>query len=343
MAISRNHWFKVIVGEEDRLFRGVGLNAEGLYSKLRRIAHDCDPYGFLVDHASRPLTQQYMADCVHLRNGEFSTILRELRERRIILSAVELEAQLSEAAMAVNKRSRTKLQLFLNLASKVVGNQSEVLTVPGLVDQHLETLFGLKFNPRGAEVLPFDGGEGRGAGWGGTPSTQPPAAVDEGYPPTLPLYPPGEESPATVVGRVGDSQSQKSESKTESKAESKPRKKKRTSATAREEGEEPFELRLQTDAPWSWQKHLYLCDQVQKFDASLSAEVRGDPTRYPVHFFAKFGYALEVFQRAQEIYEFGPNSPPLPQSCVEGDHIDDGAGRCVNCRVTVHDRDVSTA
>lgn len=71
--------------------------------------------------------------------------------------------------------------------------------------------------------------------------------------------------------------------------------------------------------PWSWEKHLWLCDQVRKLDAELKVsapEALEDPELYAARFFGFFCFEYDVFVRAQAFYGaprgVGP-SPSVPE------------------------------
>ena len=77
-------------------------------------------------------------------------------------------------------------------------------------------------------------------------------------------------------------------------------------------------------APWSWERHLYLCDQHRKWRARLPAEIFEDPDREASSFFGEFGFSIEVFRAAQEAFQYGPN---FGQHAVGEDHHPDETPR----------------
>ena len=105
-AKNRNHWFQVIVGDEERMFRGVGVQAEGLFAKLRRIAFDCQPIGFLVNHTHHAHDAEYLADCVHLPNGQYRATLRDSAIARSFRPSPSIEQALPKAPEPIKKRRR---------------------------------------------------------------------------------------------------------------------------------------------------------------------------------------------------------------------------------------------
>src|ERR1051326_3228660 len=95
MGKNRNPWFKVMPGDDERMLRGVDVQAIGLLHRLRCITHDSDPYGFLVDFRRQPLNLEKLADTFGMTNGRFRAIFNELRERQIIQNAAEYAESLS--------------------------------------------------------------------------------------------------------------------------------------------------------------------------------------------------------------------------------------------------------
>lgn len=337
-AQNRNPCYQGFVGDEERMFRRVGVAAEGLWSKLRRISHDADVPGLLIDHTLRPLDPEDLADMVHLRPGEFRSHMRELRDRQIVQTIGEYRAGLAVGARA-NGTSRAMLAVFDNLVAPVrqclQEAAAEVLLIPPMVTLHLRYLVGRSTGSTSSraksKVVAF---AAEGAGGDADPYTG-------GYtPPYTPPYTSPVEAPVPDP-RIGRPAPQNQESKSESESKSGNRKRKTAAAGAREP---EFELRGQPGgAPWSWEKHLWLCDQVRKLDLELKAqhpESLEDPQLYASHFFGRFQFEHSVFASAQEFYQHGPASQPVPQPCVDGHHVPDPVtGRCSYCSGPINDDD----
>ena len=201
----------------------------------------------------------------------------------------------------------------------------EVLVIPPLIASHLGTLVGRRTGSDNApkavpQVLTFPHestlsttlGDGVGGGGGGVGQ--------------------GESSPGGPPTQISDIRYQISKSE-ESKEERE---------TATSAGEEAgFELRGQPGkAPWSWEKHMFLCEQVRKLDAELKRDdpdVLDDTVRYASHFFGRFQFDIEVFRSAQEFYQYGPSAQPVPQPCIDGHHVAAPTGRCQYCGGDVRD------
>lgn len=331
-AKNSNHWFRCVVSDEERMFRGVGVQAEGLFAKLRRIAFDCDPVGFLVDHTRHAHEQEYLADCVHLPNGTFRTTLRELRDRQIVQTVDEFRAGLSEALhrnKRPDRRVAAMLEVFDPLVASLASASGEVLLIPTLVTEYLSTVVGRKTGADNkpkekriegeANVLPFAAPEGPVEG----ASAVPPTGGGGGAPPPPP--PTGEGGGGAPTLRYQSQNQSQNQNQRKEKRET-------TAASAREE----FELRQQPGkAPWTWEKHLFLCDQVRKLDAELKGkhpEALDDDQLYASHFFGRFQFEVAVFHAAREFYRYGPASRPVPQPCMDGHHTPDPVtGRCQYC------------
>jgi hypothetical protein len=316
MAPAKNHlpYFRVYVGDEERTFRRVGVAAEGLYSKLRRVAHDADPTGLLIDHARIPYPTEDLADLVHLRPGDFRANFRELRERQIIQTIGEFRAGLREAARG-NRRKQAMVAIFENLVATIGTAETEPMLIPSLVSQHLESLAGRNYNDTAkSQVVAFAvGGEG---------DVHPPVGRGGTTPPSYPPVPPGGSTQGTDGGEEPPSHSH-----------SQKKLKKKTSTTR---AGEAFELRQQPAvAPWSWEKHLFLSDEVRKLDVELKRthpEALDDERTYASHFFGRLKIELAVYQAAQEYWQHGPKSPPVPLPCLDGHHVPDSVtGRCTYC------------
>lgn len=159
---SRNHWFRVKPGDDARMFRDVDIETEGFIARLRRTAHDCEPYGFLVDHRQRPYDVRKIADIAHLANQRTGILMTEARASSLIQSAAEFLAELREAA-GRNARVRNKLDVFEQMCS-VFGDTplTDICLMPTLVDDHLETEIARRSGKKGGNpaltVVREDGG-----------------------------------------------------------------------------------------------------------------------------------------------------------------------------------------
>jgi len=312
---NRNPWFKVKPGDDARLFRDVDIETEGFIARLRRTAHDCEPYGFLVDHRQRPYDMKKIADILHLSNNRAGIAFAEARGSQLIQTAAEFRADLKRAS-AASKRVKNKLVIFDELYLEL-GDlpDTEVCLMPTLVEDYLDSEANRRFGRRG-----------------GNPELRLVESEVVNHPlnhgVNHPLKP---EDKAEDKAQISEVRSQKSEEK-----KSPILKKEKISTTRAQEpmGENPLPtLTMQrSDAPWSWKKHLYLLDQYRKWRAKLPAEVFEDEAREASYFFAEFGFSIDLFRKAQEVYEHGPNDPPIPQSCIDDLHaFDPGTGRCANC------------
>jgi hypothetical protein len=74
---------------------------------------------------------------------------------------------------------------------------------------------------------------------------------------------------------------------------------------------------------------------VRKWRAKLPAEIFEDSEREASYFFAEFGFSIDLFRRAQEIYTYGPSDAAVPDACLAGIHADDGTGICANCKTRI--------
>lgn len=139
MAKNRNHYFKVKPGDEERMLRGVDVQAIGLLHRLRIVTFDCDPMGFAVDHKRRPLDLEGMADVFGMTNGRFRTTLNELLERQLIQSAAAYrDALLSSHSGWV----KLKIDVLHDLLRAFSVPLSDIFVVPTLVDEYVDTLVG---------------------------------------------------------------------------------------------------------------------------------------------------------------------------------------------------------
>lgn len=136
---NRNHWFKVKPGDDARLFRDVDIETEGFIARLRRTAHDCTPYGFLVDHRQRPYDAKKIADITHLSNNRAGLVLSEARGAALIQTAAEFRNDLQRAAKG-NKRVLNKIAVFDEMCATLGSLKAEeVDLMPTLVDEYLES------------------------------------------------------------------------------------------------------------------------------------------------------------------------------------------------------------
>jgi hypothetical protein len=189
VAKNANHYYRGLVGDEERAFRGVSLEAEGLWSKLRRISFDCDPSGFLVDHLRRPYDLKYLADTLMTsaegpitiaeKNRRFGVIFQEVRGRLLVQSLAEFMAQLDRAAQR-GKRAKLKQRAFSAIVDEAWPggpvSLDEIYLLPALIEQQLETSYGKRTaagetSEVGGEVVGDVGGRWVPT-WGGRWSTR---------------------------------------------------------------------------------------------------------------------------------------------------------------------------
>jgi hypothetical protein len=299
VAKNRNHYFKVKPGDEERMLRGVDVQAVGLLFRLRLVTFDCDPCGFAVDHKRQPLDLVKLADAFSMTNGRFRAIFAELLERQLVQTAAAYrEAMLTAPGGWVKLKINALHELLRAFAAPL----DEIFVVPTLVDDNLDVIVGQQTQKqRGkASMPPIEAPHARGAYMGGQ-HAQISEVRDQNQ--RLDSEPTGKKKEAATTARASDGE-----------------------VTGGE-----FLSAQDGRAPWSWQRHLYLCDQVRKWRAKLPAEVFEDAQREGSYFFAEFGFDVALFRHAQEIYAHGPADPPVPQACVDGLHAAGNDGRCANC------------
>lgn len=297
MAKNRNHYFKVKPGDDARLFADIDIETEGFIARLRRTAHDREPYGFLVDAQHRPYDAKRIADVVHLTNQRTAIVLAEAITARLIDTVARFRADLAAAA-GKNKRGKVRLEAFdvmcLELAGDVVpGN---VMLMPTLVDDYIDTETGKRFGKDGGnpELVKF------------------PRKAD-------PLTPPHNEED-NESSLTGWDKSQKSEVRSHSQSTESSSSGERESSTARAIGgsnERPM--------PWSvytaraheiavWQKH------------------RGPSSEdgFAADFEAEFEFTWSQWCEIKRLMESA-----IPAPCRDGHHVFEGAGsQCLYCPFT---------
>jgi hypothetical protein len=294
-----NHYFKCSVGDELRMFRDVDLDAIGLYVRLRLLSFDNDPSGFFVDAYHRPVELKRLADAMGEKNARFQNLWSDLRTLRLVQSVAEYSSLLERLAER-NRRTLRKQEIFTEIVRGVwpdgPASLDHIHVIPQLVDQLLDTMYGAKFGRRG-----------------GNPSLLPGSSDVVNHVDNHPSL--------TTVDKPQMSQSDVKGHRSEVKDQNLKKEKSPASALAHAE------------APWSWPKHMFETGEVRKWEATLTPDVKADESRYLPAFFAHFGYTYEVYRRACALYEHGPQSTEIPQSCLDGHHVrEDNGSRCRYCR-----------
>jgi hypothetical protein len=312
--VAQNHYFKAYAGDEGRMFLGVSCEAEGMWSKLRRIAHDRQPYGFLVDAYYRPYPEKHLADMCHLSNSRFEALLYELRKHGALQTPAEFAGGLR--ALGEGRPKVLKLLAAFNEMCELIAGEDAATTllVPPLVRQHIDTT-----------IAKRDGSQGGNPHLRSVPQVP---DLNEGVNPMDIQTPP----PVTITtGLTTSVKPQRSKVKGQRSNIKGHRLKKENAATSA--GARPELVMQDEEAPWSWKQHKFYCDEVRRWEGSLSRDVLDDGDRYESHFRAKFHFEYELFQRAVEHYAHGPRSLPIPQSCADGFHVREETGnRCRYCR-----------
>ncbi len=159
-----NHYFRSPVGDELRMFRGVSLDAIGLFVWLRLYTFDNEPSGFLVDQYHRPLAMKRLADTIGEKNARCENLFTELRQARLVQSVPEYTALLARAADR-GRRAARKRDYFVEMLRDVWPAQptslDDVYLVAQLVDQALETAYGKKTGALGGndDLIKDEGAE----------------------------------------------------------------------------------------------------------------------------------------------------------------------------------------
>lgn len=290
---NRNHYFKVKPGDDARLFAEIDIETEGFIARLRRIAHDREPYAFLVDLQRRPYDAKKIADIVHLSNNRATIVIAESHAARLIESAAQFRAALVDAPGA-SKKAKAKLQCFEALCRELPDDVplATVYVMPTLLDDFIESEVNKNI--------------GKG---GGNPSL---VKFPEGLTPRLTT---GLTSELTgvVKAQISESKSE-SESKSNSESTSYPERERETS-TARGRGERgderPMTMRAYTARAHEislWQKRL----------APMSEEA------FSAAFEAEFHMAYPTWCAIRREMEASIEES-TPSTCRDGHHVFDGA------------------
>src|SRR5216684_6845783 len=139
MARDRNFYFRVKATDEALMFQFVDVEAEGLYSKLRRFAFGCEPRGFLVDFKRRPISIMDLADGFKMTNGRFRARFDELRERQIVQTAEEYSSALRTVPGGWSSR---KISAMIDIIRELPATENELYVIPALVDDMLDAAVG---------------------------------------------------------------------------------------------------------------------------------------------------------------------------------------------------------
>ncbi len=321
--VNRNPFYKVYVGDEHRLRDGLSTDAYGLYAIIRNKVHDANPYAHLVDAHSVPMTDEDLSELSGLRASAFRAAFNDLLARRAVWSSAEWFAQVRSQEHSDYVEIARELVAGVRRFAVLNGTSSmpddrvphrEPLIVPALADQYVRSTFGKRTGRK-------RGQDGDVRGDLTSPLTSPLTGDVPGYP------------NAHIHDNEHDHERLGSVSVLI------PGRKKKKPSTTRGGGK--LELReLPVKPPWSWEKHLFLCDQVRKLDADLKrdrADVLEDPDAYAAHFLGRLQVEFRVYQEAQDYWQHGPNSTrPVPQPCVDGFHVPDpSSGRCRYCPAIV--------
>ena len=298
---NARYYFRGKPGDEERMFRGVDCEPEGLFSKLRRIAFDETPIGFLVDHHQRPHTTKHLADCCYMTNGRFDAIFQQLHERQIVQTVDEYERSLGSAA-TTNKRTSAKLVIFRRIRAAVAGPfTSCVYLIPPLVDDELESIWCSENGKKGGNpnVIPFGGSGAHTRVVKGVVNH--PAEADGLS---------GEVRP-----QILESQSEVRVQKSESPSSGSPESERDLSLRAREtEPERPMSLRAYATTGFkiaNWQRQL---------PAKLSEE------DFAARFEAEFQMTWPWWNEVKRLMELS-----IPKPCKDGHHVFEGSNTCLYC------------
>jgi hypothetical protein len=307
MARNRDFKFWVKATDEALMFAKVDIEAEGLYSKMRRDAFNSDPRGFLIDFRRVAISPLDMADGYGVTNGRFKARFEELHARQIIQTGEEYEAALRSVSSGWASK---KLLVLREVFAQVRSKPAEVFVIPSLVDDLLDSIVGQRTalsRSKSVEAPTGDPYRGGDAGEAQAPPTGGPSRRPRG----------------------AQSHSQISDSKPTSKSQSLVEE--RNARDGEQESGDLLQMQS-SSAPWSWSKHLFLCDAIRKWRAKLPPDVLDDRDRYSAFFGTEFNFELDVFEVAQDFFQHGPADAPVPPACLDGYHVPDETGRCRNCR-----------
>lgn len=317
MANNRNPYYKVYVGDELRLQKMLSTDAYGLYGIIRNWVHDSDPYAHLVDAHGQPLTDEALIDLSGLKASAFRAAFNDLLALKAVWESrfwlAEIEQKQHKKYIEIARELVVGVRRLAVVGSALEATRDrDPLLVPALADQWVRATHGRRTGPRrGREDVRGDlGGDVRSplrSHVGGDPHAHI-HDTEHDYESlgSLSVLTPGQKEKKTSTTRAG--------------------------STA---------LRTQpATPPWSWEKHLYLCDQVAKLDADLKArrpEVLDDEAAYAAHFLGKLQIEFAVFRQARDFWQHGPQSTrPVPEPCLDGHHVRDAVtGRCRYCPAIV--------
>ncbi|HSY50414.1 MAG TPA: hypothetical protein VLC46_16500 [Thermoanaerobaculia bacterium] len=288
MAKSRLHYFRVMPGDEERMLRGVDVQAIGLHFRCRLVAFDAEPQGFLVDFKRRPLDLPKLADTFGMTNGRFMSIFNELRERQLIQSAAAYQESLRTLRTAWATRKVATLSDILRGFETPL---DEIYVVPTMVDSFLDTEVGSKTGREGWDE------NGRRQKKTDTPTGDPIREPLEAPPIGAPNRPPHMAQKSEVIVR-----SQKSESPAGSERESFP--------SARTQGEAGGK-------PMTWAAYNVNCFKISAWTKSQPKTQSAE--KFEAAFEAEFQWSWHQWSEIKRLMEAS-----IPQPCQDGNHFFEG-------------------
>ncbi len=301
-AKDRQFWFRVKVPDESLMFERVDVEAEGLYSKMRRDAFRGKPRGFLVDFRGAPLSFEDMADGYRMTNGRFKARLSELHERGIIQTATEFEASLRALRSAWATK---KVSAFIDLLSSVQGASDDVYVIPAMLDDVLDALVGSRTGETGWEEDLY--GKHHRRKQTDTPLGPPLGPPNRGPQSSRRRGPQG-------ARLLLQSQSQKLQPESKPSSDSSERERAFTARASEEPDEKPMTWRQYSVTAFKisgWQKTLPPMLSEADFDARFDAEFQLGP----------WSVWTDIKRRMEA---------SIPAPCKDGHHIFDG-DYCVYC------------
>jgi hypothetical protein len=297
MAKDRQFWFRVKVTDESSTFERIDVEAEGLFSKMRRDAFKGDPRGFMVDHKGFPIPVEEMADNYRMTNGRLKARMSELHDRGIIQTVDEFGAALRTLKSAWASR---KVSAFVELSAKVKGAPGDVYVIPPLLDDVLDALVGSRTGKEGWEE--DENGNRRRRSKSETPSA-------------TPIRPP-QEGAAERPGHLLHSQSQSQSEQSELESPSSPSRE-RESSTAHARGD-------QNERPMPWSVYTARCHEVSVWQKRQPE--KQSPEAFEANFEAEFQFTWATWCEIKRAMESA-----IPAPCRDGHHVFDGGSSCSYC------------